>query len=342
MAVLNSLAMPVLIFERKGQAWREVLLAIHRRRPGDFWINFELGSDDKSPAVEALRFSTAAVAIRPENAGAHHALGAALRKLGRLDEALAEFREALQLRPESAWTHSDLAEVLETQGLLDEALGAYREALRLAPHKAYAHNGVGTVLAKQGKLDEAIPRFQEAIRLKPNFPEAHYNLGTALPSQGRFAEAIKHLREAARLQPDDADAQNNLAWLLAACPDISLRDPRQAVVHASKAVELTPDHAGRWNTLGVAQYRIGAWQAAVDALTKSVQLSKVRDSSVFFFLAMAHRQLGEKEQARTWYDQAVQWMDKHQPQDEDLRRLRAEAAELLGIPEAAAEQQGKK
>jgi hypothetical protein len=35
-------------------------------------------------------------------------------------------------------------------------------------------------------------------------------------------------------------------------------------------------------------------------------------------------------------------MDKHEPQDEELRRFRAEAAALLGIPEAAAEQKGKK
>jgi uncharacterized protein HemY len=102
-------------------------------------------------------------------------------------------------------------------------------------------------------------------------------------------------------------------------------------VHASKAVELTPGKAGRWNTLGVAQYRNAAWKEAIEALTKSVQLSKDGNSSDFFFLAMAHWQLGEKEQARTWYDRAVQWMDKHQPQDEELRRFRTEAAELLGV-----------
>jgi hypothetical protein len=50
-----------------------------------------------------------------------------------------------------------------------------------------------------------------------------------------------------------------------------------------------------------------------------------------FFLAMAHWQLGDKEQAHTWYDQAVQWMEKNKPQDEELGRFRAEAEELLGI-----------
>jgi hypothetical protein len=50
-----------------------------------------------------------------------------------------------------------------------------------------------------------------------------------------------------------------------------------------------------------------------------------------FFLAMAHWRLGEKAEARGWYDQGVQWMDKQQPQNEELRRFRAEAAQLLGL-----------
>jgi hypothetical protein len=50
-----------------------------------------------------------------------------------------------------------------------------------------------------------------------------------------------------------------------------------------------------------------------------------------FFLAMAHWQLGDKEEARRWYYQAVAWMEKYSPMDEDLRRFRPEAAALLGI-----------
>jgi hypothetical protein len=34
---------------------------------------------------------------------------------------------------------------------------------------------------------------------------------------------------------------------------------------------------------------------------------------------------------RRWYDRAVQWVDGNKPNDEELRRFRAEAEELLGI-----------
>jgi tetratricopeptide (TPR) repeat protein len=80
-----------------------------------------------------------------------------------------------------------------------------------------------------------------------------------------------------------------------------------------------------------AHYSAGDWKAAIEALKKSMELRKGGDSFDWFFLAMAHWQLGEKEQARKWYDQAVQWMQKHAPQDADLKHFRAEAATLLGV-----------
>ena len=58
----------------------------------------------------------------------------------------------------------------------------------------------------------------------------------------------------------------------------------------------------------------------------------------WFFLAMAHWKLGNQEEARRWYDKAVEWTDEHGPGDEELRRFRAEAAELLGVTDAPPEE----
>ena len=48
-------------------------------------------------------------------------------------------------------------------------------------------------------------------------------------------------------------------------------------------------------------------------------------------LAVAHWRLGNQDEARKWYDQAVAWMNKNQPKNEELRRFRAEAEELMKI-----------
>jgi serine/threonine-protein kinase len=285
---------------------------------------------------QAIAEHRKALQLRPGSADEHRLLGQALSKKGLLDEAGAEYRAAIRLAPQDADSHGGLGAVLGMQGKLTEAIACFRDAIRLKPAHWEAHDNLGTALRLQGDLDGAIQHHREAVRLKPDYAEAHYNLGAALAGQEKFDEALASLREAVRLKPDSPGGHNNLAWMLASCPDQKIRDPREAVKHAKKAIELAPGNGNRWTTLGVAQYRNGNWKAAVESLTKSVQLRKGGDGTNYCFLAMAHWQLGEKDKARTWYDQAVAWMDQHKPQDEELRRFRAEAAELLGIPKGVA------
>ena len=94
-----------------------------------------------------------------------------------------------------------------------------------------------------------------------------------------------------------------------------------------------PNDGMNWNTLGVAQYRAGQFKETVATLTKSMELRSGGDAYDWFFLAMAHWQLKNQDEARKWYDKAVEWMEKNKPDDEELLRFRAEAAELLGIAE---------
>ena len=124
---------------------------------------------------------------------------------------------------------------------------------------------------------------------------------------------------------------NDLAWGLATHADPARCDPGRAVGLAKEAVELNPQEGNYDNTLGVALYQAGRWKESVAPIEKSMELRKGGDSNDWFFLAMAHWQLGEKDKAREWYERAVQWMDRNQPKNEELRRFRAEARELLEL-----------
>jgi tetratricopeptide (TPR) repeat protein len=172
----------------------------------------------------------------------------------------------------------------------------------------------------------------------------HNNLGLLLTAAGRTPEAGQCYRQAAAryrsvldFKPDHVGSLNNLAWLLVTCPETQLHDANRAVQLANKAVELAPQMNFLWNTLGVARYRAGDWTGGITALEKSMALyssypeSHAEESYSTFVLAMAHWRLGDKDQARRWYDRAVRWMDKYQPNQEELRRFRAEAEQLLGI-----------
>jgi len=134
---------------------------------------------------------------------------------------------------------------------------------------------------------------------------------------------------ALELKADHAEACNNLARLYATHPDPQHRQVQMAVTLAKRAVaqNLTIAHS----TLGMAEYRAGNWRNAIDALNKSMQFRNGGSCLDWIVLAMSHWQLEEKDQAQQWYDRAVQWMDKRTTQDKELRRLRSEAEELLGI-----------
>jgi len=265
---------------------------------------------------------------RQELGRSHNWLGRLLAGSGRLPEAEQSHRRALELyenltqsvepmagrphRQELAWTYMNLANVFKIGQRLEEAQGANRQALALCE-----------------KLDADFPAdetYQNWIA------ENCQSLALLLTVGGRPEEAEGMYLKLLQLKPDNAFAHNNLAWLLATSPDPKFRNAGRAVKLAQKAVELTPQEGSFWNTLGIAHYRAGEWQDGIDALKKSEELLNGETFACnAFFLAMAHWQLGEKDEARKWFDQAVEWMQKNTPQNEELRRFREEAAELLGV-----------
>jgi tetratricopeptide (TPR) repeat protein len=239
-----------------------------------------------------------------------------------------------------------LGQPAEAEAEYDQAEAAYTKVLECPQmpcwwHLKHNYAARGILHLNRKKYAAAVSDFSRVIELDPENAVAWNNRGAAYIHLHQYDKAVADYTKAIKLKPKNAAVWNSLAWQLATCPDLRLRDPGQAVAHAKKAVELAPDSGMIWNTLGVAQYRNGDWKAAVEALRKSVQLRQGSDSADFFFLAMAHWQLGEKQKARAWYDRAVAWMDKNRPQNEELNRFRSEAAALLGLTKAAQTQNKK-
>ncbi|MGE5193480.1 MAG: hypothetical protein ACM3U2_13385, partial [Deltaproteobacteria bacterium] len=147
--------------------------------------------------------------------------------------------------------------------------------------------------------------------------------------------------ERAREHSDSADYRayvalvcNNLAWNLVASGEPDARISNAAVGLARNAVELAPNAAHFVNTLGVAYYRAAQWNAAIETLTRSEELYRGDNfSHNALFIAMAHWQRGDKDQARKAYAAALVWIEKFAPRNDELLRFRAEAASLLGLPE---------
>jgi tetratricopeptide (TPR) repeat protein len=93
--------------------------------------------------------------------------------------------------------------------------------------------------------------------------------------------------------------------------------------------------AAVWNTLGVAHYRAGHWQAAIEALERSDALAPGEHvAHNGLFLAMAHAQRGEHALARRCYDRAIGASETSGARFRDeLKRFAAEARALLELTE---------
>jgi tetratricopeptide (TPR) repeat protein len=333
-----------------------------------FQLGVTLAKDDHD-VDGAIAANRKAIELNPRNVAALQNLGVLLRNQGKLDEAIAVFRQAIRLNPNDAFYHSNLGDALRMQGKLEEAIAECRQAVEYDPNSFLARINLGHALDRAGRSDEAIESYSKAIELKPEDQMVWLARANVYKRLGRLDRAVADFSEGIRLNPNSSYAQgeryqrielykklkrwdeaiadytwfldrcpalavsnhNGLAWLLATCPDPKFRNAARAVEHAKKAVELSPKTGYLWNTLGAAHYRAGDWTSAITALEKSMELKKGGDSSDWFFLAMAHVRQGEKGEAREWYNKAVRWMDKQHPKTEELRRFRAEAAELIGI-----------
>ncbi|MBI3464627.1 MAG: tetratricopeptide repeat protein, partial [Planctomycetes bacterium] len=302
------------ITRKEDTSWKH-LVAVARAADPDEWKNqFRVAwSEDDKNALNSLAASAPLNDLQPRTIVL---LALALREIGSSEQAIALLQKALRLHHGDYWIIQELAWTLYYVGRSEEAIRFYTASLSLRPDDPITRCSVAEALEQKGDLDEAIVNYRESIRLKPDYADAH----------GRFA------------------------WLLATCSDVKLRDPTEAIALAKKAVALASE-SQNWKALGAAYYRAGDWKAALEALRKSWELFtveakefgyarpsehfSVESCHTFLFLAMAHWQLGNKEEARKYYDRAVEWMAENSPNHPELRRFRDEARELLAIHDDA-------
>jgi serine/threonine protein kinase/Flp pilus assembly protein TadD len=197
-----------------------MLRLIRRTYPADFWANHQLASTlhaCQPPQLdEAIRYYTAAVALRPKSTAAAANLATALRNWGRNEQALAAFQELLRLDPDNALAYVGMGWTLSNQNRLDEALEAMHQAIRLRPAMPTGYDGLSSVLMKQKKFAEAVAASREAVQLGPKDPYCHNGLGFCLLRHGLPAEAEREQREAIRLNPRVAKFQVELGQALEA------------------------------------------------------------------------------------------------------------------------------
>ncbi|HXW63185.1 MAG TPA: tetratricopeptide repeat protein [Candidatus Acidoferrales bacterium] len=170
----------------RGDRRRELEEAMMRHRlekyPRDYSARLWLGAlmlSRLNPAG-AVDETAEAVRIEPKQAEGHNWYGIALAAVGRLQEAIVQFRIALTIQPDYTSARYNLAKALVKSGRLDEAERDFSDVVAADPNDAEVRNDFGELLLRMGKTEDALDQFNKALAIDPSAKSARENRDLAL------------------------------------------------------------------------------------------------------------------------------------------------------------------
>jgi TolB-like protein/tetratricopeptide (TPR) repeat protein len=130
-----------------------------------------------------------------------------------LPQARKHAEEALALAPDLALAHNALGNVFFNESNWSSAEAEYRRAAQLAPAFAAAKANLANVVASLGRLEEAVALSQQALKLDPLRPASYLDLALYLIPLGRLDEPEAAIRHAIALEPDGQDFYATLSQI---------------------------------------------------------------------------------------------------------------------------------
>lgn len=185
----------------------------------------ELSAGNWAAAAEAFRKG---LELRPSDPSLRHRLGTALAQMGDGPGAVAAFERVIADHPEFSRAYFSLGVLALDTGQFDAAVRQFQSALQHEPGYVQARVQLGWALARSGRPGQSLAQFDRALDMEPTHYEAAYGYAMALVRLQRFREAYDRLTAVWKLYPAQPVLAHALARLLAAAPDDSVRDGREA------------------------------------------------------------------------------------------------------------------
>jgi tetratricopeptide (TPR) repeat protein len=158
--------------------------------------------------AEALHLYDQVVLYRPDSESV--ALGKAelLLQMGKIDDAIEQYRDAVERWPDSAMSLNALGYTLaDRTGKYKEAARLIKKALELQPESAAIIDSWGWVLYRQGEYEQALAELERAYRALKD-PEVAAHIVEVLWKLERLDEAKKVLEDAEVLFPESELLEN--------------------------------------------------------------------------------------------------------------------------------------
>ena len=162
-----------------------------------------------------------ALELAPGDVGAQMAVGMALQKQGRNEEAISFLEGAVQAGASSVELWSSLGSVNRRAGRYARAVEVHRRVAEMVPDRALGHMLLGADHFATGQWDLTIEDYGQALKLEPENAEARQWLSRALAHRardragnGRVDDAVRDLRRAFDFEHSSAMSRRLGAALL--------------------------------------------------------------------------------------------------------------------------------
>lgn len=249
-----------------AQAWAAA-------RPADPERLFTLGLAQSEQDVEAaVGTMRRVVSLRPDHALAHYNLALLLKRVDRVDEAIAAARRAARLdgRPEA---HVALASLHLHQGEFTGAAAALDAALA-GDRRAYdAWLLLGSVRRARRDLPGAAEALRHAIALRPDAWGAHATLATVLGLAGDDAGARRASEDAERRRIREQLERAAVVMTAVGVARFDAGDPEAARERFAAAAATDDRYAPAHYQLGRALHRLGRLDEARRAFDRAQRLN---------------------------------------------------------------------
>ena len=245
-------------------------------------------------------------------------LGWLTRDAGRLDDARPCLEEAVSIF--EALASADIPQRDGHYRAL-QADSLFQIAIVLARDKRHAE--AEPLAAESAGIFEALIReFPGNKENRKTLAYVHRLRAEQLIPTGRQTEAEESCRRSIELNPKDFWTHMLFGHLLCEADRYA-----EAETCFRKAVEIDSREFHSRKMLLQVLTRQNKLPTAIEAFGQG------RNAFDWFFLALAHGQVGHRDEAGKYRDRAIAWMEKNMPQNEQLLRFRAESERLLDMTE---------
>lgn|GEM_PF-1198057 len=137
------------------------------------------------------------------------------------------------------------------------------------------------------------------VKVNPDAVTAQFNLANRLMERKAFAVALPHYQKAVHLAPDRPDIKINYA-----IAQVRSGRPEEAIAVLEAILKENPSNAVAMENLGSAYYIQGDLNAALRTYHAALDAGAVTGRSQKG-IGLIHRQLGQLNEAATWFEKAV-------------------------------------